>query len=371
MISLHAKHMPNGLSTAPGDSPPAPARIEAVREKDIAIETIRGLAIILMVASHVIGDLPDTGMRVANDSIYRYLYKSTVYVRMPLFIAIAGFVYALRPIAVGGAAEFLRKKVRVILVPFVTAATIQYALRASVPGINRPMEWHEIWRVYVFPFDQFWFSQVMFSIFLVATVAERMHLLSDVRRWSLALAVTVVLAFFPPSISFFSLNLLPMMLPMFVLGCGFCRFAPKLSGASVAAAAVAVFSASLAVQQLTWFGLIAPGGMAQLGAAVLEGLSFSALLIRFRRPVPWLATLGAYSYTIYLYHVFGTAGVRMLLHRMGVDHEAVHFAFGLAGGLMFPVAVERVAPWSWAAADPRRRARRYRGASDFEVPPRD
>ena len=346
MISSHAEHVPKRFSTVPDDlpsSPAAAARIGAAREKDIAIETVRGIAITLMVASHVIGDFPDTGMRVADDSIYRYLYKSTVSIRMPLFIAIAGFVYAMRPVAAGGAAEFLRKKVRVILVPFVTAATVQYAFRASIPGINQPVEWRKIWWAYAWPFDQFWFSQVMFSIFVVATVAERMHLLSDARRWSLALAVTVVAAFFPPPFSFFSLNLLPFMLPMFLLGCGFRRFAPQLSGAAVAVAAVAVFSACLTVQQLTWFGLVAPGAMVLFGVTLFEGLSFSALLIRFRRPAPWLATLGAYSYAIYLYHVFGTAGVRMLLHRAGVHHEAVHFAFGLACGLGFPIAVEHIA----------------------------
>jgi glucan biosynthesis protein C len=343
MVSSLAEHVATGLSTAPADPPSAPPPIGAVREKDNAIETIRGLAIILMVAGHVIGDYPDTGMRVADDSTYRYLYKSTVNIRMPLFIAIAGFVYAMRPIVAGGSAEFLRKKVRVILVPFATAATIQYAFRASVPGINHTVEWREIWQAYVFPFDQFWFSQVMFSIFIVTTVAERMHLLSDVRRWSLALAVTVAAAFFPPPVSFFSISILPVMLPMFVLGCGLCRFASRLSSAAVAAATVALFSACLSAQQLIWFGLVAPGGMVVNGVALFEGLGFSALLIRFRRPVPWLAMLGGYSYAIYLYHVFGTAGTRMLLHRLGVDHQAVHFAFGLAGGLGFPIAVEQVA----------------------------
>ena len=64
-------------------------------EKDLRIETMRGLALFLMVAGHVIGSSSDLGMKVPDDSVLRYLYESLVYIRMPLFTAISGYVYAL------------------------------------------------------------------------------------------------------------------------------------------------------------------------------------------------------------------------------------------------------------------------------------
>ena len=42
--------------------------------KDLSIQSLRGLALILMVAGHVIGIGPDRGMQVADDSAWRYLY---------------------------------------------------------------------------------------------------------------------------------------------------------------------------------------------------------------------------------------------------------------------------------------------------------
>ena len=46
-------------------------------EKDLRIETMRGLALFLMVAGHVIGSSSDLGMKVPDDSVLRYLYESS------------------------------------------------------------------------------------------------------------------------------------------------------------------------------------------------------------------------------------------------------------------------------------------------------
>ena len=79
--------------------------------KDPNIETLRGLAILLVVAGHVIGIDATGGMKVADDSLWRYLYASLQYVRMPLFTAISGWVYALHPVAAHEAGTFMFKKI--------------------------------------------------------------------------------------------------------------------------------------------------------------------------------------------------------------------------------------------------------------------
>ena len=70
--------------------PTRPFTSESVRpkhsraKKDPHIETLRGLAIILVVFGHIIGYDKTGGMRVADDSKYRYLYFSLEYIRMPI-----------------------------------------------------------------------------------------------------------------------------------------------------------------------------------------------------------------------------------------------------------------------------------------------
>lgn len=66
-------------------------------KKNLSIETLRGIAILLVVIGHVIGSTPDGGMKIDFPHPLRYLYVWIDYIQMPLFTAIAGWVYALKP----------------------------------------------------------------------------------------------------------------------------------------------------------------------------------------------------------------------------------------------------------------------------------
>ena len=92
-------------------------------KKDQSIETLRGLAIILMVAGHVIGNTSAHGMRVEDDSVFRHIYFSLKFLRMPLFTVISGYVYALRPLNTTMIGRFIKGKARRILVPMVAVGT--------------------------------------------------------------------------------------------------------------------------------------------------------------------------------------------------------------------------------------------------------
>jgi hypothetical protein len=79
---------------------------------------------------------------------------------------------------------------------------------------------------------------------------------------------------------------------------------------------------------------------------VLTGL-FGAVaclvLLRVVRPAGWLAAIGAFSFTIYTCHVFGTAAARLALERVGVESVTVHMLMGLIAGVAIGVAVELAA----------------------------
>ncbi len=98
-------------------------------EKDLFVETLRGLAITLVVIGHVIGSASDGGMQVSDDSFLRYLYYTFIeFLQMPLFTIIAGWVYALNPIKQGNFLPFIKKKVYRILVPMIVVGVVYFLL---------------------------------------------------------------------------------------------------------------------------------------------------------------------------------------------------------------------------------------------------
>lgn len=150
--------------------------------KNLSIETLRGIAILLVVAGHVIGSAPDGGMKIDFPHPLRYLYLWIDYIQMPLFTAIAGWVYALKPAALpGGFVVFARKKAMRLLVPMIVVGTLYFVIQYLVPGTNNKGDITRMWRIYVFPYTIYWYLPSLFLIFMIQWCIDRYKKMESLR----------------------------------------------------------------------------------------------------------------------------------------------------------------------------------------------
>ncbi len=311
-------------------------------EKDLRIETIRGLALFLMVAGHVIGSSSDLGMKVPDDSVLRYLYDSLVYIRMPLFTAISGYVYALRPVNTGSdLSRFYLGKFKRIGIPLLVVSTLFFALQMLVPNTNDKPQLGEIFSIYFFSYAHFWFLQSIFCIFVVVSLLEKAGLLLTLRSYGLVFAAALAASFASESLpDVFSLDRAVELFPFFLLGLGLYRFSEQLiTRCNVVTLAVAL-AILVGIDQAYLLALfdLDETGLAVVGTAL--GLAGCSLLIArrfFFRPLAWL---GYFAFEIYLFHVFGTAGARIVLNRLQVHEAWVVFTVSMLLGLLLPVALK-------------------------------
>lgn len=330
--------------------------------RDIAIDTLRGIAIIAMVAGHVV-----MGMNVPVDSFWISGYHLFEDIRMPLFTALSGFVYGLRPLgSASGYGKLVRGKARRLLVPLVVVGTTFTLVQSLTPGTNEPYPLESFWHVYVYGVFHFWFLQSLFIVFLLVALCDAFGVFD--RPWRLLVAILVtapltLLVDIPDAWNFFAANGAIRILPFFLLGYALNRYGTRLASSPrwILAAAVALFvvkgAGALGIVEL-------PAGIAGM-VGISLGLCAITSLIVYRRvlAIAPLARLGTYSFGIYLLHVFGTAPARMLLHRLGLENETVVFAASLVCGLALPVLFElvfgRIGWISWAVLG--QRARRAKG----------
>ncbi|MDR0958975.1 MAG: acyltransferase [Propionibacteriaceae bacterium] len=348
-----ARQVGEGPTAPPAGSVSAPGR----RRRDQSIDTLRGVAIIAMVAGHVIGSTADHGMTVPDDSLWRRLTLLSDDLKMPLFIALSGFVYALRPLT--KADEFPRfvvGKVRRLLVPLVTVGTIFTITQAIIPGTNSDVPLSRWWTVYVVGTAHFWFLQAIFLILIAVALIDLFGL--DKRPATAALwiagtslvSLVVTTGHFP--FYFFSIDRALELLPFFLLGRALSRYGNGIgrTGWWILATSLVLLAARSADIFLELDVTILPTRI----LATLFGLSGVAALIVFRRRLAWapLARIGYFSFAIYLLHVFGVAGSRLGLSLLGVESDIIVFVVGLICGLALPVLFEvtfgRIGWISWA-----------------------
>lgn len=318
--------------------------------KDLRVETARGLAILLVVAGHVIGASGDVGLRLPDGSLYRQAYTALQIIRLPLFTVIAGYVYALRPVQRAEVWAFIRGKARRLLVPMLFVGAAFLLMRAYAPDTNARPRLTDLWLLPFYPNAHFWYLHSLFVVFIAIAALEVSGALARPRSYLVVLVLAACLAELqmrgarPDHYSgamLFGISGACYLLCFFLWGLGLLRFRRAFVQPAVLVFALVLGVAAVALRQLALSGLVNLGTGQQAGITLVGGLALTAFLVQ-RIPISRpLARLGHYSYSIYLMHVFGTAATRIVLHRLGVGFVPLQLLGGVLIGTAAPIAAEK------------------------------
>lgn len=317
--------------------------------KNYKIETLRGIAIILVVLGHVIGSKNDGGLRVADDSFLRYVYYTFQYLRMPLFTVISGWVYSLYPVKVGMSSTFIKKKIRRILVPMLIVGGLFYILQSIVPNTNASGSLRDIWTLVVLPYTFYWYLQSLFLVFVLVGLLDSIKKINQFQQWLFFTTFTIAIlflrdVFIPEEVpNVFGFKGAIYLLPFFSIGLGVQRFKKELSNHVFLKAIAVIVILGLVFQQLAWFKLVSYTFTEKDMLGWTIGLLASFLFLHNPLESKRLVHIGKYAYTIFLFHGFGTAGGRILAGLVGIQETGVVLLISLKLGLFSPILVEKIA----------------------------
>lgn len=320
---------------------------EQRQPRNLEIDTIRGFACILLVAYHVIGSESTNGLLVA-DGPYRIIADLLAFIRMPLFTFLSGYVYAWHPyrgaMDRGAAGAFIRGKARRLLIPMLVVGSFFVLIRSWTPGTNLTSEPWVL--LHLLPVEHFWFVESLFLIFLLIIPLEAGGMLKTERRF-FAIFILVALAFvsqveFPTN--YFSINGVFYLLPFFLAGLASSRFDLRTEKR----------------YSLLWIGLLLPYAYLAIRIqspdwmlerrsliALWIGLLSSFLLVRSEWQQHWLARIGHFSYSIYLFHVFFTAASRIFLQKLHLTSMPIFVIAGVIAGVWGPILLDLIVSTHW------------------------
>lgn len=309
----------------------APSRFSAAANFD----TLRGLACLLVVAYHVVGMSPETGLRLAAASPWHRAMDALDFIRMPLFTVMAGYLYALMSKREEGYFAFIAGKARTLLIPAVFAGVVMWALRSIAYG-SRDSLIEGLLNGYL----HLWYLYALIVMFaLVALVDYRIR--PGAAGW-LLLTGTVTLAFaITPPIRFFSISAALGLMPFFMFGLLLCRHSQWRHAPLVLIAAIVTVLAYIATCSVPAVRHL-PATLGFLWSGIAS-LAATLCLMRLVPPTRWLAMVGAYSFTIYLWHPLANAAVRNLVWLFAAPPTVVMFCLGCFAGVAFPIALHILA----------------------------
>jgi glucan biosynthesis protein C len=333
------------------DWAPIPAR-EAPADSSIdplesaRVQTLRGIACLLLVAFHAVGSSAASGLHVPDDSAYREFTNLFVHVRMPLFTFLSGFVYACRPLRAGREWQFSRQKLRRLGLPLIVASTVLYGLHLAMHHRVPPLS--QVWTIYVFPYWHLWFVQALLLVFVALIALESRGGLATASRWAVVLALSVALYFSPPFAGrdLLGLHNATYLLPFFLWGLGAHRHRQLLQSRRALVLTVLCF---VVAQGYHTYRVVtgAPGPIDPVGQRsalnLLIGMSASLAALQLLPRARLMERIGSFSYVIYLYHPVFVAAVLFVAGARLAASTGLLFAAGLAGGVVGPMVMEWLA----------------------------
>lgn len=319
--------------------------------KNLSIETLRGIAILLVVVGHVIGSGPSGGMEIDFPHPLRYLYTWIDYIQMPLFTAIAGWVYALKPpSSTEHFGSFARKKAMRLLLPMAVIGTLYFMIQYLTPGTNRTGELSQLWRIYVFPYTIYWYLPSLFLIFLIQWMIDRYRYMETVIQWALTCTIAIVLSltndvgFMHAIPNLFSFKGALGQLPYFFVGVAAYRFSELYRFKTLL---MIIACMGIGLIQVVWF---CPDEYASLSRMIypITLIPTLLLLLSIRWHHRFFTWIGGYAYSIYLFHGFGTSGGRIVLKMLGIHSIAPLFAMVTILSTLAPICVDKLmSPFKW------------------------
>jgi peptidoglycan/LPS O-acetylase OafA/YrhL len=311
------------------------------KKKSLEIETLRGLACLLLVLYHVIGPLGG-GLKIDLGSPFRVLADSMVYVRMPLFTFISGYIYSIYKIRGNDFSAYCSGKVRRLIVPLFFVGVPFSVLQAVAPGVNKDVGLIQALLSFYVPVNHFWFLQAVFIIFMFVGFLQWRGLLQTMTRLYLLLLFSAVAFLLPPfAVDAFGINGAFYLLPFFVTGMichekvAVIKQSLKVIGPvvflliSIALLYIAAVDRELIVDRRSLVGLLV--GCTSCVALLSSDMRSKALI--------WL---GGYSYAIFLFHVLFAASSRFAFGRLGITDDSILVIGGVLCGLLGPVLLSNV-----------------------------
>ncbi len=310
-----------------------------IMQRIVFIDIAKAICIILVVVGHYIPDNSPEWYVALHDIIYTF--------HMPLFMFASGYVYIATKRDVGYG-EFLIKKIRRLMVPYLATSVIIITIKLLTQGsmsVDNPVTLVSFLRMFYLPEAGYflWFIWALWWMFVIVPLFK-----TKTSRL-LFFFICFVLHFIPLSLpEEFCLSSCKHMLVFFMFGV--VAYEQRLLHWFVNAVkwrnAVAVLCLFMAVQ----YAYYANGGKNTLISAVLPYagiffvVEFSKLICRYCKDVrgSWLMVVASSSYIIYLFHTtfegFAKAVFRKLLFDTGLWYVFVPEAIIVVGcGVVMPV----------------------------------
>lgn len=304
-----------------------------VLNRNIRVDTLRGLACCFLVLSHTIG-----GMSFPESSQYFKFIDVFSYIRMPLFTFLSGIVYTYRPFEPDKINKYIKGKFNRLIIPMLIIGSIYGIVRYHTLGAHHSD--YNIYTMHIYPVAYFWFVEAILLVFLLMIPIEYFKLFNSLGKGICLILISILISPLFNDIYILSINGFFYLLPYFLFGVFVIRF--SVEGIVSYKFKVFLFLFIIITCLLHYYDYVNIGPPKTSYFSFFIGCIFCFVLYCMNLKIKYLSIIGLYSYTIYLYHGFFTSGFRIILSRFNMDNVNFIITICFLAGIFIPIILHFV-----------------------------
>lgn len=312
---------------------------KAVSRRDSGIDSLRAIAILMVVLYHAVMGAPQ-----GITTLYLEFEAAIRYMPLEIFTAVSGYLYAMRRTRRGEIGRSIQVKARRLLIPLISMTTLLLLMRLFMPGTNNVTTWDDFLWSYVFRFEHLWYLQSLFLIFVVIAWIDAYELIRTPRALAVLILGWYAVSLVLPLNQFFGYAGLVQLMPFFLAGYGLRRWPEILSARGATPIAWLCFVAGMALEQLSFRGVLPLPDSITIKYGVLNliaGIAFCFLCFRYRREVPVIGRIGDFSFSIYIFHTIGMALANRVAGLTPWEEDLIGLtALKVLMGVFLPIVLE-------------------------------
>ena len=308
-------------------------------ERNLLVDRLKGYACFLVLFGHVI-----MGVRVAGIQTPAFLWGLERFIwsfHVALFLFLSGVVYRLTGEWRGKQTKlkFLGYKLYSLGVPYVAFSAVYILINSFADQVNTQSSPGDILLIWKEPVAQYWFLYALFFLFCLWTICSGL-----LENWHITLGA-VLIGYLAPVLGVPLGCLEVVFYSALAFGAGtvldFASLTKPVTCVKWLVVLLHVAAGSLFVRT----GLLESAFIKEfmLLFGICASISLISVLQNCTPVARFLDFMNRYSFQTYLLHTIFTAGIRIILLRLGVGQWWIHVLLGTAFGITCSVLAAKIA----------------------------
>ena len=318
------------------------------KTREVWIDYTKMFACILVVLGHLLQGLNKANIDW-NENLYSYINTFIYIFHMPLFMCLSGYLYK-RYTKIKEwkeYAKFIKKKLINLGIPYVIFY-LAYVLINMIfsSSVNSQKGIQDILNILTNPMPPFWFLYALFFIFLIIPLLEKILKNNTNIILGVSILLHVISIYFNTNI--YCIDIVAQYLVYFYIGAFLVdKLKEHYKNRNIIMLTISFVVLSLLYCYIVKNNII-NGKITMLFKFLLAIMGIIVNIQIFKNLTNVIEKYKIFNliskntFPIYLMHTTFSAGIRIVLLKLGINNFYIHFVLGLALGMLGPILVERI-----------------------------